>query len=65
MDGNRLTYVGGGKQQIIDYDNLNSVALQASSPEFTPFFSADYRYIFSLTGVDEGLRLNSTALRIK
>jgi hypothetical protein len=66
MDGYRLTYVSGGKLTSVEFDNKNLQQLQAASPNYVPFFSSDYKYVFSLSAVDESgaMNLESTALRV-
>jgi hypothetical protein len=64
MDGNRLTYVSAGKQFVFDYDRRNPQTLMAASASYIPFFSADYRYVYALTGATAGgTVLTQTGLR--
>jgi hypothetical protein len=49
MDGDRVTYVSGGKQVIFDYDNLNTQTLSATTPGLLPFFDRNYHFIYNLT----------------
>lgn len=63
MDGHHLTYVSGGKTIVVDYDNQNAVELQATLPQFTPYFSGDFKYVFSLASAEgAAVRLTSTPL---
>ncbi len=48
MDGNRLTYVSGGKQLIFDYDNTNQQTLMAADAAYLPAFDPDYKYVYTL-----------------
>lgn len=48
MDGDRLTYVSGGKLQIFDYDHNNPQTLIAASPAYLPFFAPDYHYVYTV-----------------
>lgn len=49
MDGDRITYVSGGKALEFDYDYINNQTLVASAPTLGPFFDRDYRYVYTLT----------------
>lgn len=49
MDGDRLTYVSGGKVVVFDYDAANQQILTDLSPNYLPFFSSDYRYLYGLS----------------
>lgn len=67
MDGHRLSYVSGGKQYIVDYDNINERELSAASSIFLPVFRRDYQYVFNIASPEVGPAnslLNATALRI-
>lgn len=65
MDGNRLTYVSGGKQLIFDYDYLNQRTLGAAVPAIKPMFAPDFKYSYTFSsGSDSQINLNQTALRI-
>ena len=48
MDGDRLTYVSGGKLIVFDYDNQNLRVLTKSSPNLLAYFSPDYSNLYSL-----------------
>jgi hypothetical protein len=48
MDGDRLTYVSGGKLQVFDYDYRNHQTLVDASPNYLPFFSSDYKYLYAM-----------------
>ncbi len=66
MDGHRLTYISGGKVIVVEYDNQNAVELQASLPQFVPYFSADYDYSFALApGEGSAVQFTSTPLTVK
>lgn len=49
MDGDRISYVSGGKVVEFDYDYINNQTLVASAPTLGPFFDRDYRYVYTLT----------------
>ena len=64
MDGHRLTYVSGGKQYMVDYDNANERELAAANSTFLPIFNANYRYVYNFTNSETELPvLRATALR--
>ena len=63
MDGNRLTYVGGGKLQILDYDHENQRSFASSSPNSTPFFTADFKNVLTLVATPSGSNLVQSSLR--
>jgi hypothetical protein len=48
MDGDRLTYVSGGKLVIFDYDDTNAQTLVPLSSNYLPYFSSDYHYVYGL-----------------
>lgn len=48
MDGNRLTYVSGGKVAVFDYDGTNRHALVPASPAYLPAFAPDYKFLYTL-----------------
>ncbi|HEX5744310.1 MAG TPA: hypothetical protein VFX84_02570, partial [Candidatus Saccharimonadales bacterium] len=48
MDGNRLTYVSGGKLVIFDYDNANRQVLLPASPRYVPAFTPDFKFMYTL-----------------
>ena len=66
MDGYRLSYVSGGKLTVVEFDNENLQQLQPASPNYTPFFSGNYKYVFSLGVPSENgvVKLESTSLRV-
>lgn len=49
MDGHRLLYVSNGKLQVFDYDNLNQRTLVTARSGYSPAFTPDYKYLYSLT----------------
>ncbi len=63
MDGNRLTYVGANKLQILDYDHENQRSFTASAPT-PPFFTPDYKNVLTLVTTSTGSNLVQTSLRI-
>jgi hypothetical protein len=48
MDGDRLTYVSGGKLVVFDYDHANVQSLMNANPNYTPSFDPNYTYVFTL-----------------
>jgi hypothetical protein len=54
MDGDRLTYVSGGKQIVLDYDGTNQQTLIAANPSFVPFFSSSYTFVYTLSPTSLG-----------
>lgn len=49
MDGDRITYVAGTKLAISDYDNRNNVILSSASANYLPFFSSNFKYVYTLS----------------
>jgi hypothetical protein len=66
MDGNRLTYVSGGKQVVFDYDHQNVQTLEAALPAFVPVFNTSYKYLYALaSGAASGsVTLTATPLTV-
>jgi hypothetical protein len=64
MDGNRLTYVSGGKLVVFDYDRRNQQTLMPANAGAGPFFSADYKYVYAFAPGTAGAaaQLTQTAL---
>ena len=65
MDGNRLTYISGGKHIIFDYDYHNVRTLSPSASGFNVMFSQTYDSVFNLapsTAAPGAYDLNQTAL---
>lgn len=48
MDGDRLTYVSGGKLLIFDYDNNYPHLLSDASPSYSAFFSPNYKQVYTV-----------------
>jgi len=48
MDGNRLTYVSGGKLAIFDYDNANRQVLIPASSQYEPAFTPNYKFLYTV-----------------
>ncbi len=64
MDGYRLSYVSGGKQYIVDFDNTNERELANASSTFLPAFPGSYRFVYNIVNNEQGAAvLRSTALR--
>lgn len=49
MDGNRLTYVSGGKLAIFDYDNNNRQLLVNADSRYEPAFTSNYNFLYTLS----------------
>jgi hypothetical protein len=47
MDGNRLTYVSGGKLVVFDYDNTNQQTLVGASSAYLPAFAPNYKFLYT------------------
>lgn len=62
MDGDRLTYVSGGKLVEFDYDKTNAHTLMAASSNFRPAFAPDYKYVYDLAPSGGQFGLVQTAL---
>lgn len=64
MDGDRLTYVSGGKLVIFDYDNTNRQMLVSADSHYVPAFTPDYKFFYTLSpnSVPGQLDLNKTSL---
>ncbi|HTB48880.1 MAG TPA: PEGA domain-containing protein [Verrucomicrobiae bacterium] len=48
MDGDRLTYVSGGKLVVFDYDGTNQQVLMAAAGSYVPAFAPDYKYVYDV-----------------
>lgn len=48
MDGDRLTYVSGGKLSVFDYDGTNQHSLMGASSSYLPAFTPDYKNVYSM-----------------
>ena len=63
MDGSRLTYVSGGKQVVVDFDNTNLQSLMPANASYTPLFDTAYKYAYAMASDSSGkLTLTSTQL---
>ena len=65
MDGNRMTYVSGGKVVVFDYDGTNRQALVPASPAYLPAFAPDYKFLYTFTRANAAANetvLNQTSL---
>ncbi|MDB5185312.1 MAG: hypothetical protein JWN38_1120 [Candidatus Saccharibacteria bacterium] len=54
MDGNRLTYVSGGKQLIFDYDHLNAHSLSPAAGSYLSFYTQNYNSTLTLAPAANG-----------
>lgn len=59
MDGDRLTYVSGGKLVEFDYDDTNQQTLMAANPNYLAFFNPAYSFVYAVT---DGPKSATTAL---
>jgi hypothetical protein len=48
MDGDRLTYVSGGKLTVFDYDDTNQQTLVPASAGYLPAFAPDFKFVYTL-----------------
>lgn len=48
IDGNRMTYVSGGKVLMFDYDGTNKQTLVSDSPLYLPAFAPDFKFVYTL-----------------
>jgi hypothetical protein len=68
MDGDRITYVSGGKLAVFDYDSTNLQTLMPSSSYYLPFFDQNYHFVYDLAAsaatakTPAQMQLTSTAL---
>ena len=62
MDGNRLTYISGSKLVMFEFDHNYRQTLESNDPNYVPFFSGSYHYVYSLSDKGSGLDLTQTAL---
>lgn len=47
MDGDRLSFVSGGKLVVFEFDDANQVTLGDALPAYKPAFSRDYTYLYT------------------
>jgi hypothetical protein len=63
MDGDRLTYVSGGRLLEFDYDHINPHALMPASSPYLPAFAPDYKFVYDLApGAAGQFNLTQTSL---
>lgn len=48
MDGDRMTYVTGGKLLIFEYDDNYPQTVEAANPNFTPIFPPNYKGVYTV-----------------
>lgn len=48
MDGNRLTYVSGGKLVVFDYDYRNEQTLEVAVASYSPAFDPSYHAVYTM-----------------
>lgn len=58
MDGDRLTYVSGGKLYVADYDNANPQILMSSDPHYLPAFSPDFKFVYNIAASNSANQFN-------
>jgi hypothetical protein len=63
MDGDRLTYVSGGKVIIFDYDNNYQQTLVSSTSQTEAYFSPNYKYMYTIAPGASGVNLGQTSLQ--
>lgn len=64
MDGNRLTYVSGGRTLIFDYDHNNPQFLLPASSNYLPAFNPDYKFVYTFrNGTQPQMDLMQVSLR--
>jgi hypothetical protein len=66
MDGNRLTYVSGGKLIVFDYDDTNQQSLVPASSSYLPAFTPNYKFVYTLAPAPAAgqIELTQTSLLI-
>ena len=66
MDGDRLTYVSGGKLIVFDYDHTNQQTLMPADASFLPFFTPNYKSVMTLApgGSTAETNLTQTSLLV-
>jgi hypothetical protein len=64
MDGDRLTYVSGGKLSVFDYDGTNQHTLMATSNSYLSAFAPDYKnaYVLAPAATAGQFELTQTSL---
>lgn len=65
MDGNRLMYVSGGRVFVFDYDFNNRQFLSPAASGYEPFFSSDYKFLYTISPVNAQLYLTQTSMLTK
>ena len=66
MDGHRLSYVSGGRQVVVEYDNANRRELSESDKRHGGFYDRNSEYLYTFTPREDGepgLALSATPLR--
>jgi len=72
MDGDRMSFVSGGKLVVFEFDDANQVTLGDAMPAYEPAFSRDYTQLYTFapqtTKAADGAEktqyvLSATALR--
>lgn len=49
MDGHRLAVINSGALHVFDFDGTNAQELVPADPRFRPFFSGDYKSLFTVS----------------
>jgi hypothetical protein len=60
MDGDRLTYVSGGKLVVFDYDDTNQHILMSANSDYLPAFAPDYKDVYTLPPSSAGSQFEVT-----
>ncbi|MGC1176577.1 MAG: PEGA domain-containing protein [Candidatus Saccharimonadales bacterium] len=66
MDGDRLTYVSGGKLVVFDYDHTNQQTLMSAAAAYLSAFAPDYRDVYAVApaALPDQFELTQTSLLI-
>ncbi|HYH35892.1 MAG TPA: PEGA domain-containing protein [Candidatus Saccharimonadales bacterium] len=63
MDGNRLTYVSGGKLVFFDYDNANRQVMVNAASQYEPVFTPNFKFLYTVApGTNGQFDLSQTSL---
>jgi hypothetical protein len=60
IDGNRLTYISGGKQVVFDFDHANMQTLKTADAAHESYFAPNYKYVYNVAPGSQ--TITSTAL---
>ncbi len=62
MDGDRLSYVSGGKLNVFDYDSTNRRTLMPASSDYLPAFAPNYKDVYAIAPSNNELEMTQTSL---